>query len=71
MISNEEEALRAYARMMNTLTVGNFGEWLAEDFVYESQNVFSAITSKKEFLDYIHPKLQTVNRPGFHGGCLV
>ena len=62
MSKTEEGALRAYARMMNTLAVGDFGEWLAEDFVYESQNVFSALTSKQAFLDYIVPKLETVAR---------
>jgi hypothetical protein len=58
--ATEDDALRAYAKMMNTLSVGDFGELLAEDFTYESQNVFSALTSKQAFLDYIQPKLQTV-----------
>ena len=56
----EYEALRAYARMMNTLRVEPLEPLLAEDFTYESQYVFSAQESKQEFLDYIRPKLQTI-----------
>lgn len=62
MAITEEDALRAYAKMMNTLSVGTFGEFLADDFTYESQNVFSALTSKHAFLEYIEPKLETVAR---------
>lgn len=62
MAVTEEDALRAYARMMNTLAVGDFGEFLADDFIYESQTVFSALTSKQAFLEYIEPKLKTVAR---------
>ena len=62
MIVTEEDALRAYAKMMNTLSIGDFGEFLAEDFTYESQSVLSALTSKQAFLDYIQKKLQTVAR---------
>lgn len=46
------EALRAYARMMNTLNVTPLESLLADDFTYESQHVFSALESKQAFLDY-------------------
>jgi hypothetical protein len=58
------EALRAYARMMNTLCVDPLEPLLAEDFHYESQWVFTAITSKREFLEYIRPKLETIKQTG-------
>jgi hypothetical protein len=56
----ETDALRAYAKMMNTLTVSPIEPLLSDDFVYESQTVFSSLKSKKEFLDYIVPKLKTI-----------
>ena len=58
------EALRAYAKMMNTFNVSQIEPLLAEDFTYESQMVFSALESKQEFLDYIRPKLQTIQNSG-------
>ena len=56
----EVDALRAYARMMNTLDPTHFEALLAEDFVYESQVVLQPLESKQEFLDYIYPKLKTI-----------
>jgi len=58
----ESEALRAYARMMNTLDVQCLEGLLAEDFVYESQYVLEPLASKQAFLAYIEPKLQTIAR---------
>lgn len=59
------EALRAYAKTLNTLTAEPLEPLLAEDFTYESQNVFTAIKSKHEFLDYFRPKLQTIEDSDF------
>lgn len=59
-----EDALRAYARMMNTLSAAHLEPLLAEDFHYESQWVLSAITSKREYLDYIRPKLDSIRASG-------
>ena len=56
----EVDALRAYARMMNTLDPTYFEALLAGDFVYESQVVLQPLQSKQEFLDYIYPKLKTI-----------
>lgn len=58
------DALRAYAKMMNNLNVDPLEPLLADDFVYESQAVFSALESKQDFLDYIRPKLQTIQNTG-------
>jgi hypothetical protein len=58
----EFTALQAYARMMNTMSTESLESLLAEDFVYESQNVFQALESKQEFLDYMVPKLKTIAR---------
>ncbi len=57
---NRTDALRAYAQMLNTLSVTPLEPLLADEFVYESQRVFSALTSKHEFLAYIRPKLETI-----------
>ncbi len=56
----EVVALRAYAKMMNTLSVEPLVSLLADDFAYESQTVLQALETKQAFLDYITPKLQTI-----------
>ena len=58
------DALRAYARMLNHLSVDYLEPLLAEDFHYASQNVFSEMTSKAQFLDYMRGKLATLKREG-------
>ena len=58
----QTDALRAYAKMMNTLRTEPLESLLAEDFTYESQTVFQALDSKQAFLDYIRPKLQPIAR---------
>lgn len=55
-----ETGLRAYATMMNTLSVDAIEPLLADDFHYSSQWVLAEITSKQEYLDYIRPKLKAV-----------
>ena len=60
------EALRAYARMMNTLDASHIEPLLADDFHYASQWVFEEITSKQSFLDYIKPKLAAIAKSGTH-----
>ena len=59
-----EAALKAYASMMNTLDSSKLEPLLSPDFHYESQMVFSEITSKQEYLDYINPKLEAVRVSG-------
>ena len=58
----EEVALRTYAKMMNTLNAECLEPLLADDFMYESQQVFQPLESKQAFLDYIRPKLQTIRQ---------
>ena len=63
----ELDALRAYARVLNTLSteaLGALEPLLAEDFVYESQSVLTPLRSKREFLDYIVPKMETIESTG-------
>ncbi len=60
----KEDALRAYARMMNTLDVSHLEPLLADDFHYASQMVFAEITSRDEFMAYITPKLRTLADAG-------
>jgi hypothetical protein len=79
-----EDALRAYAAMMNTLDASGLVPLLADDFCYASQRVFSEIESKQDYLDYITPKLSAVKAScsrvwaemawldrGFPGPCVV
>jgi hypothetical protein len=61
---SQEDALRAYATMFNTLDAGKFAPLLADDFHYASQWVFAEITSKAEYLDYITKKLEAVKASG-------
>ena len=56
----EVVALRAYAKMMNTLSAEPLEPLLADDFAYESQVVFEALESKQAFLEHMIPKLQTI-----------
>ena len=60
----KEDALRAYARMMNTLDVSHLEPLLADDFHYASQMVFEEITSRDDFIAYITPKLRTIADAG-------
>jgi hypothetical protein len=58
----KEDALRAYAKMLNSLRPDAVEHLLAEEFVYESQYVIQPLTSREQFLDYIRPKLETIAR---------
>ena len=64
MTLTTEEALRAYAAMMNSLDVTPLERLLADNFHYASQWVFSEITSKSAYLEYIVPKLEAIRRSG-------
>ena len=59
-----EQALRAYATMMNTLDASQLEPLLADDFHYASQWVFDEIESKPAYLEYIVPKLETIRESG-------
>jgi hypothetical protein len=59
-----EDALRAYAVMMNTGEVSALEPLLADDFHYASQWVFAEIESKAEYIEYVKPKLDAVKASG-------
>jgi len=61
---SKEDALRAYAAMMNTLDIDHIAQLLADDFHYASQWVFAEIESKQDYLDYISPKLLSLKTSG-------
>ena len=61
-----QDALRAYAAMMNTLDVFKLELVLSDNFRYASQWVFSEIDSKSAYLDYMALKLQTVRANANH-----
>jgi len=60
----EIDALRAYARMMNTLDTAHIEPLLDENFRYSSQWMIGEIPSKQEFLDYIKPMLLSFRQSG-------
>ncbi len=60
----QEEALRAFARMMNRLDPNELLPLLADDIHYASQWVFEEIESKADYADYIVPKLKAVYDAG-------
>jgi hypothetical protein len=63
-ILTQQDALRAYAKMMNNLSVEHLEPLLADDFHYSSQWVLDEISSKEEYLAYIRPKLQAIRQSG-------
>ena len=65
MLTNED-ALRAYASMMNTFDASHIEPLLSDEFHYASQWVFAEIKSKQAYLDYIKPKLKTIKASGTH-----
>ena len=64
MSLTKEQALWAYATMMNTLDTSCLVPLLADDFHYSSQWVFAEIESKNEYLNYIAPKLDAIRKSG-------
>ena len=64
MTLTAEQALRAYATIMNTLDASQLEPLLADDFHYASQWVFAEIESKTAYMEYIVPKLDAIRRSG-------
>jgi len=58
----EIEALRAYARMMNTFDTEHLEPFLADDLRYNSQWMLSKMIGKEEYLKHIRAKLQFIAR---------
>ncbi len=59
-MKSAKDALIAYAKMINTLDSTEFELLLEDNFFYESQVVMKPISGKKEFIEYIRPKLRTI-----------
>lgn len=60
----ELDALRAYARTMNTLDASHIEPLLDENFRYSSQWMAGEFASKQEYLDYLQPMLDSVRQSG-------
>ena len=60
----EIDALRAYARMMNTLDISHIESLLDDNFHYSSQWMIGEIPSKQEFLDYMKSMLDAIKQSG-------
>jgi len=56
----EIEALRAYARMMNTFDTEHLEPFLADDLRYNSQWMLSKMIGKEEYLKHIRAKLKFI-----------
>lgn len=68
---NNEELVRQYAKAWNHLDVNYLEPYLSDDFHYESQYVFSAITSKAEYLEYLSGKFNTIKEANEEGDSLL
>jgi len=60
----EADALRVYARMINTLDISHIETLLDDNFRYSSQWMIGEITSKQDFLDYIKSQLLEAKQSG-------
>ena len=60
----EVDALRAYARTMNTLDASHIEPLLGDNFRYSSQWMIGEFSSKQEFLDYLEAMLDSIRKSG-------
>src|SRR3989338_6004986 len=60
----EIDALRAYARLINTLDVSQIEPLLDDNVRYASQWMVGEIPSKQEFLDYMRSHLLEIKQSG-------
>lgn len=58
------DLLRAYARMLNSLSYARLAPVLHSHFQFASQAVFSEVHGKQEFLEYMKPKLEAIAKGG-------
>jgi len=58
----EAQAVRALAVMWNTLDASVISPLLAEDVVYESQNVLTPLTGRADLLNYLEGKFKTISK---------
>jgi hypothetical protein len=62
MSMTEEVALRAYAKMINTLDFGGFGNILTQKFSYQYQTNLRKLKSKNEFLAYTILQFEKISK---------
>lgn len=60
----EADALRVYARMINTLDASHIETLLDDNFRYSSQWMIGEITSKQDYLDHIKSQLLEFKQSG-------
>lgn len=60
----KEAALCAYAAMFNTLDAAKLAPFLADDFHFASQWVYTEIESRSEYMRYIRAKLRAIEKSG-------
>lgn len=61
---NESELLIEYAKAWNNLDASYLENLMAEDFIYESQWVFTPMLGRLNYLNYIRQKFQTIRTSG-------
>jgi hypothetical protein len=57
---SEHEAIKAYARMMNTRDIGHFEPLIADDIELKSQVQSEPVQGKRAFLDYLAKNLERI-----------
>lgn len=60
MIHKETESLKKLAKSWNNLDIRYIEKELSENFVYESQWVFTPIKGRESFLNYLQAKFQAI-----------
>lgn len=63
----EIQLLRIYAKAWNRLDPEIIFPFLADDVVYESQNVLTPMIGKQNFTEYLCGKMQTISAAGDEG----
>lgn len=59
--NNEIQILRKYAEAWNLLDFDIVSSYLADDVVYKSQNVFSAISGKSKVIAFVDNKIRLIS----------
>lgn len=57
---SEREAVKAYARMMNTRNIGHFEPLIADDIELKSQVQSEPVQGRQAFLDYLAKNLEKI-----------
>lgn len=60
MVLTEYDAIKAYARMMNTRNLDHFEPFIADDIELKSQIQSEPVKGRQEFLDYMAKSLERI-----------